>query len=100
MLDYLPGACISFPGVYIQKINEGEMRRKKEVFVYLSLLFFFLTIVVFSCRDGKTKNIQKSISAMDIIKGKALAAKYCQSCHLLPEPAWQYFAARAFPFII
>lgn len=49
-------------------------------------LCFFL-LIVFSCDDKKVKKKGREVYASDIIEGKKLAAAYCQSCHMLPDPS-------------
>ena len=55
------------------------------------LTFFFFAcciILLFSCRENFKRNSTHSeTSLLSIQNGKALAAKYCQSCHLLPDPS-------------
>ena len=50
-------------------------------------LFSGLFIVLFSCSDFKKNESHQSVSDADIARGKVLAATYCQSCHLLPDPS-------------
>ena len=56
-----------------------------------SLHFFFSVccfIFLFSCQENFNRNnthLQTSLSS--IRNGKELAARYCQSCHLLPDPS-------------
>ncbi len=40
-----------------------------------------------SCENISRNNSHKNVSLKSIRKGKALAAQYCQSCHLLPDPS-------------
>ena len=54
------------------------------------LVVFVCTIIValFGCGDEWQRNASHANVADESIRnGKALAAQYCQSCHLLPEPA-------------
>ncbi len=46
-----------------------------------------LTYFLFSCNDFKKNHSHKNVPDRNIIKGKRLAATYCQSCHMLPEPS-------------
>lgn len=39
------------------------------------------------CENIKTNSTHKDVSQSSIRKGKVLAEKYCQSCHLLPDPS-------------
>jgi hypothetical protein len=64
-----------------------DMKMKPKTVIYCGLFFVFATITI-SCTGDKQKSKQKNISSTDIEKGKALAIKYCQSCHLMPDPAW------------
>jgi FG-GAP-like repeat len=49
--------------------------------VPLTVLFF-----LFSCNNLKKNKSHQNIPDDNIEKGKILAAAYCQSCHLLPDP--------------
>lgn len=51
------------------------------------LLFFFAVIFIESCEDVPRNRSHATVSAASIIQGKELAALYCQSCHVLPDPA-------------
>lgn len=54
---------------------------------YLSVFVFF-TIAFYSCGEKIKKNsTHQNIPDASILKGKALAEKFCQSCHLLPDPS-------------
>lgn len=49
----------------------------------------YLIIILFpSCKDYHRNESHSYIPFSDIENGKELAAKYCRSCHLLPEPSW------------
>src|SRR4029078_3722007 len=40
-----------------------------------------------SYKEIKKNSTHKDIPSSDIEKGKVLAATYCQSCHMLPDPS-------------
>jgi hypothetical protein len=45
-------------------------------------------MIGFSCRESFNRNSSHSeTSLLSIANGKELAAKYCQSCHVLPDPS-------------
>lgn len=48
---------------------------------------FFLGWSLYSCRDYHRNKSNAAIPLSSIRKGERLAAKYCQSCHQLPEPS-------------
>jgi len=52
------------------------------------LLFLILVTLnfLFSCNDFKKNSSHQNIPDADIARGKILAATYCQSCHMLPDP--------------
>jgi len=56
---------------------------------YNSIPFIFaLTFPFFACKNNLEKNSShKEVPDSNIIKGKLLAATYCQSCHMLPDPS-------------
>jgi hypothetical protein len=56
------------------------------------ILFFPLLIILFvtpisSCKNYYRNSTHKDIPLSSIRKGETLAIKYCQSCHLLPDPS-------------
>ena len=51
--------------------------------VFLVALLFFIV----SCNGEKKNNAHKNVSNSSIKKGKELAAVYCRTCHLLPDPS-------------
>lgn len=53
----------------------------------INLFIFGLIVVIFSCSDFKKNTTHTSVPDYNIASGKLLAAKYCQSCHLLPDPS-------------
>lgn len=51
-------------------------------------LSFFLLLLLYSCEEKIKKNkSHQAVSDGSISKGELLAEKYCQSCHLLPDPS-------------
>ncbi|CAN5577068.1 hypothetical protein BH11BAC5_BH11BAC5_21520 [soil metagenome] len=44
-------------------------------------------LVILSCTDFKKNHAHQNTPDADIAKGKVLAATYCKSCHLLPDPS-------------
>ncbi|MES1216091.1 MAG: VCBS repeat-containing protein [Bacteroidota bacterium] len=62
---------------------------QKNIGKKLPMLFCFTAFIAFtfSCNDFKKNNSHKNIPDADIKKGKALAAIYCKSCHMLPDPS-------------
>jgi hypothetical protein len=58
----------------------------KRVTFFLLGFFFFISLLL-SCKNFYRNNSHKNISGESIQKGKVLAIKYCQSCHLLPDPS-------------
>ncbi len=55
-----------------------------------SLYFLYLAsyLLLFSCGESFNRNNTHSETSLSSIRdGKKLAAKYCQSCHLLPDPS-------------
>ena len=53
------------------------------------ILLISLSVLIFlcSCNNLKKNKSHQHISDASIEKGKRLAATYCQSCHLLPDPS-------------
>jgi len=53
--------------------------------------FLFLLVcsylIFISCKNDYRNSTHKDIPISSIEKGKVLAVKYCQSCHLLPDPS-------------
>jgi len=47
----------------------------------------FLFVLFFGCKDYHRNSTHKDVSLSSIKKGEELAVKYCQSCHLLPDPS-------------
>ena len=42
--------------------------------------------IIFSCNNFKKNKSHRNIPDSSIANGKILATKYCQSCHMLPDP--------------
>jgi FG-GAP-like repeat len=54
-------------------------------------LFFWGTTMAFTClllSACQWSSNRKNSNDPALIQGQALAAKYCQSCHVLPDPNW------------
>ena len=51
------------------------------------VLSFSLCLFLSSCRSYKKNDSHPDVPDASIENGQLLAAKYCQSCHLLPEPS-------------
>ncbi len=55
--------------------------------LYLTMIVLFWTYAILSissCSNIERNESHKDVSLESIEKGKELAEKYCQSCHLLP----------------
>ena len=53
-------------------------------------LFFLISsflVIISSCKNYHRNSTHKDIPIASIEKGEALAVKYCQSCHILPDPS-------------
>jgi hypothetical protein len=59
---------------------------KKYAGILISIISFGVVIFIFSCNDFKKNKSHQNIPDSNIEKGKILAATYCQSCHVLPDP--------------
>lgn len=53
-------------------------------FVFISCIF---CAVLSSCKNYRRNNTYPNVSLASIREGEALAIKYCQSCHALPDPS-------------
>ena len=62
------------------------MKNKGSRFTF-SLLVCACAVSIFSCKQIKKNKSHQDIADESIEKGKILAAAYCQSCHLLPDPS-------------
>ena len=56
-------------------------------FVLFHLLVISFLAMTFSCKNYHRNNSHKDVSLSSIKTGELLAIKYCQSCHLLPDPS-------------
>lgn len=66
------------------------MHRLKNISLLIASFYMLacnLIIVFPSCRQYTKNKSHSNISNSSIESGKELAVKYCQSCHLLPEPS-------------
>lgn len=54
---------------------------------FTAILLFLITVLLFSCGRDARNAAGESIADSSIRKGKELAAVYCQSCHILPDPS-------------
>ncbi|MES2892778.1 MAG: VCBS repeat-containing protein [Bacteroidota bacterium] len=63
-------------------IGFAHFRSAKLSFFGVPLLFQLI-----SCQNFEKNNSHKNVPDQNINKGKILAATYCQSCHLLPDPS-------------
>ena len=52
-----------------------------------STAIILLPIAIFSCKSYHRNKTFKDVPLASIKKGEALAEKYCQSCHALPDPS-------------
>jgi hypothetical protein len=61
---------------------------KLSTVIFILFFFVFIAIIsIFSCNGIKKNRSHQNVSDSSIAKGKVLAAKFCQSCHMLPDPA-------------
>ena len=51
------------------------------------LLTGFLSLTLMCCKNYQRNNSHRDVFISNIKKGERLAAKYCQTCHLLPDPS-------------
>ena len=56
-------------------------------FFYFHLLIILFLVVTFSCKNYYRNSSHKDVPLSSIKSGELLAIKYCQSCHLLPDPS-------------
>ena len=65
------------------------MALRKFFFTTQGVLFLLTGMIAFiaSCNSFEKNKSHKNIPDAVIAKGKELAAKYCQSCHQLPDPS-------------
>lgn len=65
------------------------MVKSKKRIIYISLvacLYCFIELT--SCNNIPKNASHSNVSDASIIEGKKLAAVYCSSCHILPDPSW------------
>jgi hypothetical protein len=57
---------------------------------FVTIVFFVVLFPAFfsSCQDDPRNRTHANVSLESIQKGKTLAATYCASCHMLPDPSW------------
>src|SRR4051794_18336247 len=58
--------------------------------MYRKKIFIFISVIpglLISCEHFPRNKTHPEIAKADIIRGHALAANYCQSCHVLPDPS-------------
>ena len=60
------------------------MRLGKSVIVTIAC---FVVLFIHSCGSSERQKKDRKVFASDLSIGKKLAATYCQSCHLLPDPS-------------
>jgi hypothetical protein len=60
---------------------------KKNILTPRYIVLSGLIIFIFSCSNFKKNASHAAIPDSNIAKGKVLATKYCQSCHMLPDPS-------------
>ena len=74
---------------YKNKINKIIKRVfiQQTIIKRIYFLIFGALVFVFSCSDFKKNTTHAKMPDYNIESGKLLAAKYCQSCHLLPDPS-------------
>jgi len=58
--------------------------KQRDIYLLTGLLFFG---ALFACKDNNKHNPRSNFQQQKIKLGKQLAARYCQSCHLLPDPS-------------
>jgi hypothetical protein len=61
--------------------------KRYSALVYHNASGFILISILLSCTHFEKNKSHQQVSDNNIEKGKALAATYCQSCHLLPDPS-------------
>jgi hypothetical protein len=64
------------------------MRLSKAI---VTILLVLVVVVLVRCDSSPNKSVSPTVlpvfSAGDVMKGKAVTAQYCQSCHKLPDPS-------------
>jgi hypothetical protein len=64
------------------------LKKFRRLSIYLLLINGFVLALLFACEDAYRNKSHASVSEQSIKEGRILAAKYCISCHALPDPAW------------
>ena len=77
--------CIEMVRRFLRVLTFGS-RSSLAVYVLIAAAAFF-GLLVFQGSTAGT-NSPEPLSAATIQEGKVLAGTYCQSCHVLPDPAW------------
>ena len=74
---------------YTNKINTIIKRLfiQQTIIKRIYFLIFGALVFVFSCSNFKRNTTHAKMPDYNIESGKLLAVKYCQSCHLLPDPS-------------
>ena len=62
-----------------------DLFKQRRLFIFL--MFPAIVISLCACSRYKKNSTHKDISDASITEGEELAKKYCQSCHLLPDPS-------------
>jgi hypothetical protein len=70
------------PQFILIKLMKVIKSRGRKILILLLPVFFNI-----SCQQINKNHSHQSVSDKSIIKGKELAASYCQSCHMLPDPS-------------
>lgn len=55
--------------------------------IIISYIFIFFSTLLFSCKNYTRNSTHTHVSLHSIRNGESLAKRYCQSCHLLPQPS-------------
>lgn len=61
--------------------------KKLSFCILLGFSVLLCNTVFFSCSDDKRNKSHALVPLENIERGRVLATKYCQSCHLLPDPS-------------
>lgn len=59
----------------------------KPFITLLAFICFICVAILSSCKNYHRNNTYPNVSLSSIREGEALAIKYCQSCHALPDPS-------------
>jgi hypothetical protein len=63
-------------------------RNKTARYTFIKGMFYsFFLVTIASCTHFEKNSTHQKTPDTNIAKGKNLAAKYCQSCHVLPDPS-------------